>query len=891
MEIMQAGARLGPYEIISPLGAGGMGEVYRAKDPRLKREVAIKILAAGLLGDEERQKRFQREAEAVSVLNHPNILSVFDVGAENGTAYIVSELIDGDSLRKLLIKGPVPIRKLLDIAVQIADGLAAAHQAGIVHRDLKPENIMLTREGRVKILDFGLAKPLLPKSGGPDDHTASAALTESGIILGTVRYMSPEQASGLVTDFRSDQFSLGLLLYEMATGKQAFVRNTPVQTLSAIVGDEATPIATLNPKVPPPLRWSIERALAKDPHQRYGATIDLYHELRDLRDHLSEATSSGAMTAVPVSKWTLKRVMLLTLLLLLPVIAFLISAFIFSSRIVDLSSYRLTPLTTDAGSEEFASWSPDGKTVAYSAKVNGIFQIFSRSLDAPTPAQITRRQKDCRNPFWSHDGTRIFFYSDSKTPPFWALWAVGAAGGSPEVVLENVTDATISADGKTMVFIRESEGTTTSLLISAPPGAKPASYAQSSLDMNRYHSGTLQFSPDGSKLCLLLQASNQLGSACEFWILPFPNGKPRRVLQSLKTNVSDFSWMPSNREIVFGGFANSLWRGDNETGKIERITVGSRDERDPSVSPDGKRIAFTIMGTNFDLVEIPIDGSPLRNLLTTSMDEKDPAWLPDGSQYAYVTNRRGTSEIWIRSQKEGWDRPLVTQKDFGEDITSSLNFPNFSPDGQRISYYRTGEKEKYAYWISAVAGGPPVFLSGALGMGSWSPDGEWFAFCTGSADGFWLAKKRVGSGGQTIALTPIMRLTNPRMVVAWSPTGDWITFPTSEGLNLISADGKPGRVLKKSNPIIHGWSRDGQTIYGVWQRENGSLVLSAIDIKTGKEKTILDLGSTQYSNLHGFSLSADGKSFITSAQRSEDDIWILEGFNKPRGFFHFFSRN
>jgi len=256
---MEPGAHLGPYEIISPLGAGGMGEVYRAKDPRLKREVAVKVLSAEVLGDAERQKRFQREAEAISALNHPNVLSVYDTGSENGTPYIVSELVEGESLRKLLQKGPVPIRRLLDIAVQIADGLAAAHQAGIVHRDLKPENVMLTREGRVKILDFGLAKPLFPHTGSAEELTASAALTDSGVILGTVRYMSPEQASGLPTDFRSDQFSFGLLLYEMATGKQAFVRNTPVQTLSAIVGDEATAISTLNPKIPAPLRWIIEQ--------------------------------------------------------------------------------------------------------------------------------------------------------------------------------------------------------------------------------------------------------------------------------------------------------------------------------------------------------------------------------------------------------------------------------------------------------------------------------------------------------------------------------------------------------------------------------------------------------------------------------------------------------
>lgn len=235
-----------------------MGEVYRAKDTRLHREVALKILPVGNRTDSDHQRRFILEARAASALNHPNILSVYDVGNENGTQYIVSELIDGESLRRIIQKGPVPIKKLLDISVQIADGLTAAHQAGIVHRDLKPENIIIARDGRVKILDFGLAKLTIP-SEDPENEGVTAK-TESRVILGTVSYMSPEQATANKDiDFRSDQFSFGLTLYEMATGKQAFARNTPVQTLSAIVDDDPIPISSINPGIPVPLRWLIER--------------------------------------------------------------------------------------------------------------------------------------------------------------------------------------------------------------------------------------------------------------------------------------------------------------------------------------------------------------------------------------------------------------------------------------------------------------------------------------------------------------------------------------------------------------------------------------------------------------------------------------------------------
>ena len=292
---LQTGARLGPYEILAPLGAGGMGEVYRARDSRLSRDVAIKLLPRALAAVPERVARFEREARSASALNHPSIVTVYEIGSHDSTPYIAMELVDGESLRAALLEGPLPVRRLLQIAVQVAEGLAKVHALGIVHRDLKPENVMVTKDGHVKILDFGLAKLTQPESsrGDPPQPPTAAEATREGVILGTVGYMSPEQAKGAQVDYRSDQFSLGSILYEMATGRWAFRRDSAVQTLTAIIEDEPEPIAALNPRIPAPLRWTVQRCLAKEALNRYASTEDLARELATIRD-ISRTPPSGS---------------------------------------------------------------------------------------------------------------------------------------------------------------------------------------------------------------------------------------------------------------------------------------------------------------------------------------------------------------------------------------------------------------------------------------------------------------------------------------------------------------------------------------------------------------------------------------------------------------------
>ena len=449
---LSAGSRLGPYEILAPIGAGGMGEVYRAKDAKLGREIAVKVLPSATASDPDRRQRFEMEARSASALNHPNILTIYDIGEADGTVYIAMELVEGRTLRELVASGePVPTKKLLDVAVQTAEGLAKAHSAGIVHRDLKPENIMISKDGFAKILDFGLAK--LTEAPSQDESvvpTAIAAPTQPGTVMGTAGYMSPEQASGQPVDFHSDQFTLGTILYEMATGQRAFQRKTGAETLVAIIREEPEPLSQLAPKAPAPVRWIVERLLAKDPEERYASTKDLARDLKSVRDHLTETSFSGGLEAAEpreasATRWVLPR----SLALARWNRGGLSRARSAASRQADRSS-ELKQLTFARGSIRAARFAPDGQTIVYGAAWDGRpLEIFttradsteSRSLGLPD-ADLLAVSSTGELAISLH---RHFIIGYETTG---TLARVPLAGGAPREVLENVEDADWSPDGR-----------------------------------------------------------------------------------------------------------------------------------------------------------------------------------------------------------------------------------------------------------------------------------------------------------------------------------------------------------------------------------------------------------------------------------------------------------
>jgi hypothetical protein len=482
---LQAGTRLGPFEILLPLGSGGMGEVYRARDSRLGREVALKVLPARFLSDREGLLRFAQEARSASALNHPNIVTIFEIGHADSSPFFAMELIEGIRLRDLVDAGPLAVRRALDLSIQIADGLAKAHEAGIAHRDLKPENIMVTRDGFVKILDFGLAKlySALPAAGEP--------LTQTGVIMGTPEYMSPEQAAGRAVDFRSDQFSLGLILYEMLTRRRVFLRPTAVQTLSAVIQEDPEPLETANPRVPPPLRWAVERCLAKDPEDRYGSTRDLARDLRQMRDNLAQLGGDSRMTrtglvegtasaagsgqarttrtprtageapaARPQARRRSLRVLEFVLLLLVGVALFGGGAFAghwFRGRQTEppAPTWKGDLLLGTMSRVMAPRVSPDGQALAFAALLGPASHVGVMKIASGDWTVITRRSgpgtigKVC----WSRDGNKIYFDRVSDVPH--GIFSVPPLGGEERLVLEEAEGPEALPDGSLLVVKRD----------------------------------------------------------------------------------------------------------------------------------------------------------------------------------------------------------------------------------------------------------------------------------------------------------------------------------------------------------------------------------------------------------------------------------------------------
>jgi len=882
-----AGDAIGPYEIQGHLGAGGMGEVYRALDRRVGRQVALKILPESLAREEDRRRRFEQEARLAASLNHPNIMAIYDVGLDSQPPYIVSELVPGESLRAVIGKGPMAPRRAADLAAQIASGLAAAHAAGIVHRDLKPENVIVTPEGTAKILDFGVAR-MQAKAAANAGETATMAHTSAGAVVGTAAYMSPEQARAEDVDYRSDQFALGLVLHELITGKQPFARASAVQTMSAIVEDDPPAIERA---IPAQLRWILERCLAKERSGRYDSTADLARELAYLRDHFSElsGTATGERPAI-VSRPRARRAPLaIGAMAAGAIAAWCAAAWLRDPTSVNLAQYRLTPFATSMPAEAAPSWSPDGKDIVFwGHPENARTQLYVQTVDGASAAPVTGGGAFVvtRNPaFWSPDSR--FLYFNCVLQQQVGICRVPASGGEAMMVQAHVYTASISPDGRTLAMLDDREPV---VYTASPPDGPRRKYEPAPFRASQfYNNPILRFAPDGKSILLFLALGGQGETA---WLLPWPPGTARRVLpaEGQFAFTPTFSWFPDSRHVLFGGSSpdseEQLFAGDVNSGKIWPILAEDRPASNPTVSPDGSRAAYQSNLSHLDIVAAPLSEEPVQTLLGSFRDQGMVNQSPAGPQIVYVTNRRGTQEVWISSLAEGWERPLLSPSDVQENGKQARFFmsPTFSADGKRIAVAAGVHGSSSLYTVFA-SGGTPLRATNEQAVlecaPTWSPDGAWIAYVLFKAGENSLMKVRPGSGQAPVRIASHYTSSVPE----WSPTGEWISDYDAHGkLILVSPDGsKTLSVPGDSGPVT--WSHDGRTLYQV----RSQLALYAIDISTGKDRKLRDLsGLRPVSALNpglSISLSHDEKTIAFTVERQRTEIWLLGGVQLPRPWY------
>jgi serine/threonine protein kinase len=845
------GTKLGPYEILAPLGAGGMGEVYRAKDARLGREAAIKVLPASLAGDADRLKRFEQEARSASALNHPNIVTIYEIGSSGADSYIAMEVVEGQSLRAAMASGALPTRKLLDVGAQIADGLAKAHAAGIVHRDLKPENVMISKDGFVKILDFGLAKLFV----APTEQTSGAATfapqeTQPGTVLGTVGYMSPEQAAGRAVDFRSDQFALGSILYEMATGERAFQKPTGAETLSAIIRDEPESVERLNPRAPAPLRWIVERCHAKDPDDRYASTRDLARDLKSIRDHLSETTSAASQTHEverPKATSTMRWAGVAAGFVLAAVAGFLAA-----KRLSGPSQPTFQRLTFQRGTVFAARFAPDGQTVFYSsAWEGGPPRIFS--LRPGTPESSTIALPSANILAISPSGEMAVQLEPKISVTGFALVGTLAraplSGGAPKEVLTDVSFADWAPLRPDLAVVHRVSGKER---IEFPIGKV------------LYETGgwlqCLRFSPDGKTIAFLDHPAN--GDDGSVAVVDVASGKKTELAAGWST-VQGLAWGPGGREVWFTAAREGIEReifGVDLSGKLRLVRTMQGTPALLDLLSDGSALLTEDDYRSSAIVFLPTQ--PLGKDLTWFDWSSDRSLSSDGKFLLFDESGEGggpSGGVYLRSTDGS---PAVRLAD---GLAVAL-----SPDGAwALTRALTGAPRFVL--VPVRAGQPrefPVDTFSRTAYGAFFPDGERFVFeGTAPGQGTRLYVQSL-SGGAARAISA-EGINATRHFV--SPDGQWVSAvgPDSR-IRLYPTAGGEAREVPSSKPDDYpaGWTGDSRGLYV--SRQGIPCPVDLIDVATGKRTPLRQLGGPDAAGVTSFGparVTPDGRTIVIGQQR------------------------
>jgi len=857
------------YEVLQKLGEGGMGSVWKARDRRLDRLVAIKVLSADKIGDPGRKQRFVQEAQAASALNHPNIVVIHDIASADGIDFIVMEYVAGQTLERRVPRHGMRLGELLDVAIQVADALAKAHAAGIVHRDLKPGNIMVTEEGRVKLVDFGLAK--LTESGaiGEDDITRTVKPpTEDGVILGTIAYMSPEQAEAKPVDARSDIFSFGAVLYEMATGTRAFQGGSKLSTLTAILRENPKPPGEIARAIPRDLEKIIARCLRKDPARRFQDAADLKVTLAELK----EESESGALDSP--AKQKPRRAMAAVAGTLCVAAAIAVGYYFVRPVPKPLPPPRVLPITSYPGTAQWPTFSPDGTQVAFSwnGETQDNTDIWVTLVDGGAPRRLTTDPAPESHPHWSPDGRWIAFLRHD------AAYLISPLGGPERKVVDRISTLNWMPDSQSLVVSRwpagdERQGIFTIAIgsgkldrLTTPPGQETDQLPA--------------ISPDGQNVAFLRYLTHY-----DLYVSPVKGSEVRRL-----TKDGRFIWglvWADNREILFSSTRSggrTLWRMAADGRSEPRLIPGVQGEAMyPAISRAANspaRLAYTRYTSDYNIwrTEVSIPGNGAPRILTapapvvaSTRNEHSPQFSPDGRRMAFESDRSGYREIWV-SSSDGSNAVQLTT--FQASYTGS---PRWSPDGQRIVFESLVSTNGDIYVVSGDGGAPERLTTepSANGRPSWSQDGRWIYF------------RSDRSGDVQIWKMPAAAPYKPALPV--TRNGGWDSAESVDGKRLYFT--KPGGGLW-SMPVEGGeesllletvelgyWSVSENGVYFFQVTKRADSTIQFFSFATKKTIPIVKIGKPLFRTAPGFTVTRDGRWIAwDQADREESDLMLLENF-------------
>jgi eukaryotic-like serine/threonine-protein kinase len=857
--MLAPGTRLGPYEILSPLGAGGMGEVYRAADERLKREVAVKVLSRLGGNDPERLKRFEQEARAASALSHPNILTIFDVGETDGVPFVVSELLEGETLRARLARGPLPPRKVVDFARELARGLAVAHEAGIVHRDLKPENVFLTKDGRLKILDFGLAK-IVGTSGSrkaAPDATTMTALTDSGFVVGTAGYMSPEQVRGLPVDHRSDIFSFGSILYEMLTGKRAFQGASAVETMNAVLTTEPPEVPSASAVTPPGLERILRHCLEKERDDRFQSTRDLAFHLDALSSISSAALSLPEVRAAPAA--ARRRPLLLAGASLLAAVAAAAAVWLFAARRTPEPA-RYHQLTFRRGTILTARFAKDGESIVYGAAWDGEpFRVFAMRAASPESAAVALPPADVLSISASEElalalNRRFAFgWITSGT-----LARAPFSGGAPRELLERVQEADWAPDGS-LAIVRRVEGR---MRLESPQG-------RVLFDTPSWVSHP-RVSPDGSRIAFL---DHPVYADDHGAVTVVRAGEPPRRLTPVYASAQGICWTPDGREIWFSASekgANTALLAVTLQGRVRTVTRAPGRLRLLDISRSGR----VLVTRESSVASVFVRGPGGR-------EERDLSWLDrstsedlsaDGAKLLLNEEGEGagaSSSVFLR----GTDGSPAVR--LGDGVGTSL-----SSDGKWAVAIVFGSPSQL--WLLPTGPGEPKLVPrGPIEQYHWArllPDGARVLISGNEkGGGVRLFVQEIGSA-TTRPITP----EGTGYLLPPSPDGKLVPSADSEGhVSLYPVDGGEPRPLPgvDQGDEILLWSADGRSLL-VRRRLSLPVRIDRVDVATGKVtlwREIAPVDRTGMTEVPSVRVSADESTFTYTVHRLLSELYVADG--------------